>query len=56
VTIGAATVTAALRVAADGVTGLRLKGSRALYGGSATAAVTLASGSGSMPAPEGVPF
>jgi pimeloyl-ACP methyl ester carboxylesterase len=56
VTIGATTVTAALRVAAGGVAGLSLKGSWALYGGSATAAVTFTSGSGWTPAPEGVPF
>ena len=56
VTIGSTTVTADLRVAADGVAGLRLAGSWPLYGGSATAAVTFTSGSGSTPAPEGVPF
>jgi hypothetical protein len=51
---------ALVRVVADGVAGgvagLRLAGSWPLYGGSVTAAVTFTSGSGSTPAPEGVPF
>jgi hypothetical protein len=56
VTISATTVTADLRVAANDAVGLRLAGSWPLYGGSARAAVTFTTGSGSMPAPEGVPF
>jgi hypothetical protein len=56
VTIGATTVTADLRVAAAGAGGLRLAGSWPLYGGSAKADVTFTTGSGSMAAPEGVPF
>jgi pimeloyl-ACP methyl ester carboxylesterase len=54
------TVTAVLQVQGPGGLSVKVKSSWALYGGSATAAVSLTTGSatasGSMPAPEGVPF
>jgi hypothetical protein len=60
VTIGATTVTADLTAVAAGTTGTRVKGSWPLYGGSATATITLStrttSASGTTPAPEGVPY
>jgi hypothetical protein len=53
-------VTAVLRAQAAGLAPARVTGSWRLYGGSARAAVTIISGSGtaagSMPAPEGVPY
>jgi pimeloyl-ACP methyl ester carboxylesterase len=53
-------VTAVLRAQAVGVAAAAVTGSWRLYGGSARAAVTITSGSGtaagSMPAPEGVPY
>jgi len=55
VTVKGTTVTAKLQVSTSGVSTAYVKGSWALYGGSATAAVTVASGSttasGTMPAP-----
>jgi pimeloyl-ACP methyl ester carboxylesterase len=53
-------VTAVLRAQAPGVARITVTGSWRLYGGQARAAVTLSSGpgtaTGSMPAPEGVPY
>jgi hypothetical protein len=60
VTIGASVITADLTAAAAGAPGMTVKGSWALYGGSATATITFStsttSASGSTPAPEGVPY
>jgi hypothetical protein len=54
------TVTAVLRARAPGVPGTAVTGSWRLYGGRASASVTLSAGrgtaTGSMPAPEGVPY
>jgi pimeloyl-ACP methyl ester carboxylesterase len=53
-------VTAVLRATAGGLPGIRVTGSWRLYGSAARAAVTISAGrrtaTGSMPAPEGVPY